>query len=239
MPLAITNLTAGNDTTNNPATTASISPTSGAIVYLTVGYAGDASTHPNDDIAPSGVMATWEEIGRIGSAGEGRRGIMVFRGSGAITPGTISITVSPSAGNWAETFWSIAEVTGYNAGDPDDAPVGAEAASGTSGAITDVGTIDAGDAVIAAFAHEESESLTITGFTSLSAQTGGTDLRTLHVGYSMSDETPEATWATNAAWQGIAWIVNVDPGGGAAVVDQTHTLVRPFPFHPSGPRGRM
>jgi hypothetical protein len=237
MALAITNLTAGNDTTNNPATTASISPTSGAIVYLTVGYATTDGMHPNDEITPVGVMATWEEIGRI--SGEGRRGIMVFRGSGAITPGTISITVSPE-GNWAETFWSVEEVAGYNAGDPDDAPVGAAAASGTSGAIADVGTIDAGDAVIAAFGHEESESLTITGFTTLSAQTGGTDLRTLHVGYSASDETPEATWATNASWEGIAWIVNVDPGGGSAAGSgPKHTLVRPFPFHPSGPRGRM
>lgn len=212
--LSITKLTDGQDTASNPATTASVSPAASSMVYLCIGYAvaGGGTATGSDTATVSGLGLTWTLV-ENGTDGTGRRGTLLYRGTGTASSGTISITLSTGSGTWTETFWSVLQVTGHNSGDPDDAPVSAANWSGgvTSGATGDVGTIDAGDAVIAFFIHETSEAVDITGFTELTDIFGGTDVRSLTAAYSTSDDTPAATWSTSSGWEGMGWVVNKAP----------------------------
>lgn len=224
--LAISSLASGSNTSSNPASTASVNPTSGSVTYLFVGYAveGGGTTVTGNSVTPSGARGTWTTIAHVEAqttSGLNRRGLFLVRGTGSVTNEAISITVNITGpGNvWTETMWSVIEVTGQDA-TPDDTPVKNGAVSGTTSSTADVGTVDAGDAVIFGVIHETNEAVSATGWTSLAEITGGTDIRTLHTYYddSSPDETPNATWASSGTWGSIAFVVNAAAGGGGSAV---------------------
>src|SRR5687768_8851074 len=113
MAIAWNELTQGADTTNNPATTASITPTSGAVVYagVLVAVAGGGGTGAADSLAISGCGLTWVEVAELQYGG--RRAVYVWKGTGTPSAGALTITFTSGTGStWTETMWSIDEVTG-------------------------------------------------------------------------------------------------------------------------------
>lgn len=217
MALSISLLTSGIDTTNNPASTASVNPTSGSVTYLFVAYAvaGGGNGNDGDSITPSGARGTWTEMTQVWNPSS-RRGMFLFRGTGTVTNEAISLSVSAAGGTWTETAWNVIEVTGQDA-TPDDAVVIADSLGSTQASTADVGTVDTGDAVLFGVWHETDEAVTATGFTGLGAVTGGSDVRTLHTFYddTTPDETPQTDTFTSSSWGMVAFVVNVGAGGGS------------------------
>lgn len=221
MALSISSLAAGRDTTNNPATTASVNPTAGSLTLLFVGVAvaGGGTVLNTDTVTPSGARGTWSAaLVAVNDTqdGSGRRGLFLFAGTGSVTNEAITLTSTNVDGTWTETNWSVIQVTGQDTGTPYDAAVKAAGSSGTTSTLADVGTPGAGDAVVFGVFHETDEAVTATGWSSLGSVTGGSDIRTLHTFYddSSPDETPNATWASSSQWGTVGLIVNVAAGGG-------------------------
>jgi hypothetical protein len=217
MAIAWTELTQGSDTTNNPATTASVSPTSGAVVYAAVLVAaeGGGSMVAGDSLAVSGAGLTWA---LVGSQVYNRRKVFVMCGTGTPSAGALTLTYTPSGANvFAEFMWSVDEATGVDTGDPDDAAVTASTAAATALATGDVGTPGTDDHIYAAFGIEGAAvSALIDDGTALTNLGGGTDCRTLVVFYDAnhSDETPSITWTGTNSAGGVGFIVNAAAGGG-------------------------
>lgn len=173
-------------------------------------------------VAQTSAPGTWGSVGVTGGTwtqlsvrhdSGNRRGIFLLRATDA--SGVQTITYTEDSGTWTESAWCIFEATGHDATTPNDTPVTAgSATSVTSLATASVGTPGTGDRVVGTFWHENDEAVTFTGFTSLAALTGLTDIRTLNVGYDAADpqdDTPEASWSTGSSAGGIGWIINVAP----------------------------
>jgi hypothetical protein len=222
MALAVARLTSGSQTTSNPSTTASINPTSGSLTLAWLAYAveGGGTSSNTDTITPSGARGTWTQL-RIAASSEfsnmGRRGIVLWAGTGSVTNEAVTITATCGSGTWTETAWVFDEWTGQDTGTPYDTAQ-ANGDSSTSGEITsDLGTPGTGDRVTAAWFSETDETISATGLTATGSQlTGCSDVRTMHVFYDASDpqdETPAASWTTSGTWGAIGLIINAAAGG--------------------------
>jgi hypothetical protein len=222
--IAWNHLTDGQDTTNNPATTANISPTANAQVYVAVVFAQTTGTDLSGaTVDITGCSITFSAVAGADATFGSRRRMLIFRGSSA-SPGSgcaLTITVTVGGGTWTETMWAVDEATGVNGSDPDDAPVaeGESGAGGTNDALADVGTPDAGDSIYTLFANTGAASNPTLGaeFTQLSIEQGGSDVRAIVTGHDTTatlDETPDASWTGTENFGGIGFIVNTD--GGAA-----------------------
>lgn len=222
MALSITNLTSGRDTTNNPASTASVNPASGSRTYLWIGYAveGGQPTHSGDTFSISGSRGTWTQLAHEYSSGaDSRRAVALYVGTGSVANEAISITVTPQVGTWTETAWVVDEVTGFDTGDPDDAPVTTEG-TGSTLQLPDVGTPGTGDRVYIGCTHEVDEAISVSGFTQTAQVTGGSDVRRFAVFYDASDpqdETPTFSTSTAGQKHAIGLILNVGAAGSSSV----------------------
>lgn len=223
MALAVSTLTSGSDTTNNPCSTASVNPTSGSLTLIWIGYAvvGGGTTTSTDTVVPSGARGTWTLLDDVSDNTHttGRRGMRLYAGTGTVTNEAISITATCGAGTWTETVWIVDEWTGVDGTTPYDASVSTGSGSGTTGTISDVGTPDTGDRITSGWFHETTQALTATGLTALGSVTSTSDLSQLKSYYDASDpqdETPEVTWSSSCAWGGIGLIINAAAGGGAS-----------------------
>jgi hypothetical protein len=118
-------------------------------------------------------------------------------------------------------MWSVHEFTNVDTGTPFGTPALTETDSGVTSATTTIGeTPDAGDWVLAVFGAENSSAgLSANGEldnvpTNLG---GGTDVRTIFVGYDTSPDSSPAPGVTTASSQtigGIGVIINKVAGGG-------------------------
>src|SRR5687768_8782818 len=90
-----------NRTTGNAYTTASISPTSGALVL-----AGVVTTGNNDDPTLTGAGLTWAKLFEIpyDTAGTPTDRLCVFQGTGTPSAGAITITIGA---NHTNCVWSF------------------------------------------------------------------------------------------------------------------------------------
>ena len=218
MPLSTpAGLTSGSDTSGAAAASASISPTSGGVVYVAVSYAVNAGAAP-DTGSVSGNSLTWTQVAT--QTHGTRRRTYVFRGTGTATAGSVTMSYDPLGATWQETKWSIFEITGQNTTTPNDAAQVASTAAATALACPGVGTPDAGDLIIGAFAIE-SDNVTPAaddGTTIHEVDEGASSqVRTLYTFYDAdaSDETPSITWSGTNSAAGIGFIVNVAAAGGA------------------------
>lgn len=218
-----TELTQGADTTNNPATTASITPSSGSVVYVGAALAvigGDAPV-AGDIFACSGCGLTWTLVKRqtLGT----RREAVVFRGTGTPSTGTLTLTYTPtSAQTFTEWMWSVDEVAGADSGTPNDAAVSSAIAGNTALNLVDVGTPGADDHIYSFFVVTgAAASVVIPDGTALTNLGGGSDCRTVVAFYDAdhSDETPGITWTGTEDAGGISFIVNAAAGGGGATTE--------------------
>lgn len=219
MAIAFAELTQGSDTTNNPSTTASITPTNGAIVLAAVIIAQtDGNGLSASSLTISGCGLTWTQItSLIYGSDSGRRRIFLFKGTGTPSTGALTITHT-TGGTWTETLWSIDEATGVDAVTPFGTAYTNRSVTGTTASVTVSDTPDAGDFVYSCIGEESDITVTPeSGFTTLSNVTGGSDGRVLIAMYDGTptiDTTPSATWTGNNNWGIIGIVVNVDAGGG-------------------------
>jgi hypothetical protein len=217
--LTVTHLTTACSSSGNPTSTAAINPTAGSLtlLYGGVSVTGDL-VNDTQTMTPSGARGTWSsqlEMVNDNENGTGRRGLYLFAGTGSVANEAVSITSGNMAGAWEGHCWSAIEIAGFDTGTPYDAAVKA-GGSGTVATCPDVGTADAGDAVIFGVFTENGASVTATGFTGLGAVTNGAGLRDLHTFYddSSPDETPQTDAFSSAVWGIIC--VNVNVGAGSA-----------------------
>lgn len=229
--ISLTNKENNVSTSFPTTTTGSLSWTAGARGIASVVLAcpgGGTTLSGHVDVA--GGSETWNEIG-FTSYGS-RRGVYVFLSDSVPTNGTLSITYDNGpgtdcngAGTPLEIQYSIDQMTGFDTGNPDDPATTASGASGTSLNIADVGTIDTGDVVYAAFGMENANDgiAPATGSTEHVKREGGGNVRSLLVAYSTTDDTPGATWNSTGSAGGVAFIINV---GEEAPVDSTNPNVQ-------------
>lgn len=229
MAVSITNLTSGSDTTNNPSTTASISPASGGVVLATVvaAWTGDATDRT---LSISGCGLTWTEVGRRAHAT--RRTLFLMKGTGTPSSGTLSITAGQGVGTWTENMWVIDQVTGQDG----TTPLGAFYSNDTSGdpgqsnTVEDVTISDtpaAGDYVYAALALETSQTVTLGSELSdaVGSSLGGTDSRAIHTAIDSSPDStpfPSWTWSTSCGAAAFGIVVKAASGGSIAPLAMRH-----------------
>lgn len=218
MALSITNLTSGSDTTNNPSTTASISPANGSFLLVAVGRAN--STGTSYTVTVSGCGLTWTRIDNqlLESAGVQRRELQVWLGTG--TPSSGSLTITSGGGeNWTEHVWCVDQVSGADGVTPTGTSYSSYVDGSTSLTVTVSETPDAGDFVYAAWGLSLASpgSLSYAELdTTLATVTGGSDFRSLSVTYNSapdSNPAPQIT-ASSQGIAGISFIINAAAGAG-------------------------
>lgn len=224
MAIAITGLTSGLDTTTHPTVTASISPTSGAVVYVfvAIAVAGGGTVGSGDSLSVSGAGLTWNTLGNAGQNGDNRRKLFVVRGTGTPSAGALTITfTSGSGGTWTETGWSVVEATGLDGTTPNGTVYTATTGGATALSVTVSETPDAGDFVLAGFTIESNDTTPTRNSeldTTIHSINGGSDIRAVFTAYdSAPDSTPVPgiTWTGTNSATALAFIVNAGAGGGA------------------------
>lgn len=226
MALSIAELTSGSGT-SNPATTASISPTSGRqwLASVAVSVVGGYQTTSSDTVAITGAGLTWTAVGQVKVFGA-RRGLYVLKGTGTPSSGALTITFTPGAGATFESFkWGIVEIT-----DTDATPYGTaytNSGSGTAASVTVSDTPDAGDFVFFVHAQEDNntDSLNSELDTSLIRVGNTTGARRFGISYDTSPDStpvPGVTWTGSCSWAAIGFIINA--GSSAATVSPNDML---------------
>ena len=213
--ITLTNKT--NDvSTSDPTTTASITWTAGArgIASVAMACSGVDIEPGSGNVTITGGGVTWNQLDYI--AWGGRRGLYVFLSDGTPTNATLSIDYTNVncllTGSFQEFQYSVDEITGFNTSDVDD-PTTSIAEAAVASNLPDVGTIDSGDLVYAAFGMENANDnlQAAAGSTEHVKREGGGNVRSLLVEYSITDDTPGATWDTNGFVGAIGFIINMEP----------------------------
>lgn len=156
MAISISNLTNGAST-SRPASTASVSPSSGSGVLLAVGMAL-ASGYPTDALAVSGCGLTWTKLGT--QTWTARRRLWIYVGTGTVTSGSISITHDNA---YQVVGWIVDEVTGLDHTTPQIGTAGSWGDNNSNGFVTSAadatGTVAAGDATYSALQLEQIQTI--------------------------------------------------------------------------------
>jgi hypothetical protein len=225
MAISFTQLTEGYST-NNPATTASISPTANRQVFVAVGTSlNGAETVESDTLSVSGCNLTWTQVGANKTWGF-RRGIYVWRGVGASpSSGVLTITYTPTNGYYEQMKWSVDEAASVDATTPTGAPFYNESIdeNATSLSVTISETPGTDDIVYAVFGIENNTTPSLNSeldntLTNFGDSTG---TRRFVVAYdSAPDSTPVPglTWSTPSYTGGIAFIINAAAGGSQSII---------------------
>lgn len=226
MALAFATLDGGTEDTSGDGTmdSVSISPTSGGMVLVTVVTTTISAYVSNPTHGVSGLSGTWTNVGEIGYAS--RRFISLWKGIGCT--GTGSLTITSTGGTTLQDLaYVIDEATGQNAATPNDAAV-ADFGVDTL-ALSDVGTVDAGDAVYTVGGHENGfnnfREETYTALATLGSLTNVRQIRTYY-----DDTTPDETpsWTSDGGSNGIgaiAMVINVGAAGTYLMAARRHTFV--------------
>lgn len=168
--IAVTHLTAGIST-SDPATTAVVSPTSGATLILAVTAAN--STGPAaDSISVTGLGGTWTQLATYPWASRRRTWLFEchnWTGSGALS-------INPGISAFQEIGWVLDQAVGLDPAGPVQAVVadGGGDNSSTSRTLTSGGTAGTGDATYSALSLESNTDMTPeAGWTALGQTTTG------------------------------------------------------------------
>jgi len=221
MSISITNLTSG-DGGASPNTTASISPTNGAVVFAWVVWAVNTSHSVVSDSA-SGCGLTWTKVSDF--IWGVRRRAFLYVGTGTPSSGQLTFSFVPSGGTVQDCLWIVDEATGLDATTPYGNVYDAAHATDTNVSISIAESPNAGDFVWSAMACETlSSTISINSeLTNLTATVEtGDNVRNIGAGYDSSpDSTPTPSFDyTPAGYSGIvALILNV-ASAPAVAVDQ-------------------
>jgi hypothetical protein len=215
--LGFTSLDSGEETASDGTiVTSSESPPDNAVLLLTV-VATTASSWGGSPptVSPSGLGGTWTQLDSV-IYGD-RRSIQLYRGTKATSwgTGTITVTVSGGGGSLQDVAWALDQVTGQDTTTPNDT---ASAETGTDNlTMTDVFTVDAGDAIYAVGGHEDGlNNFALTGYTPITTLQSLSNVRQIRSYFddTSPDETPN--WTSDGGGNtigAIACVINV----GAAV----------------------
>lgn len=216
MALAFTSLDSAEETsTDGTMTSASLSPTSGAVLFVTI-VGTNASANFAQDGSVSGLGGTWTKAADSVVYGI-RRVAQVFIGTKATAWGTGTLTINaPGTQSNQDMAYTIDEATGQDSTTPTNTAV---SGSGTDNlTLGDVGTVDSGDAVYVAGAHENgANNFACTGYTGITTLGSLSNVRQIRTFYddTSPDTTPNLT--SDGGGQRIgafAFVVNVAAGGG-------------------------
>lgn len=203
MALAVAALTSGEDTDGGTsATTASISPSSNALVICdVVNIDSDFSASVTPTVSGNGL--TWVEIANMTPVG-GIIRFTRFRAMGA-SPSSGSVTISCSV-NQTLISYSIYEITGVDTSGANGSGAVVQTvtnnATGTSLTVTLSAFGSAGNMAIGAFCYggDASDFTVGSGFTQIHETPTGT----LFTEYKLNDTTVDATNSTSQELSGIA-----------------------------------
>lgn len=214
MAVAINNL-ANDIDTSRPYSTESLSWTAGSrgIVFIASAVEG-GGTITNHSV--SGGDVTWTEIVFIVYGA--RRGLSVFVSDDTPANGVLTFDTDWSgAVAFQEAQWSVSELTGFDSAQWPSTGTEAAVTSGTTINAPDVGTIDTGDMVVFGVGFEgATDDLAVAaGSSQHILRQSGSNVRSLLVGTSTTDDTPGATFTTSGNSAGIvAVLIKADAGGG-------------------------
>lgn len=204
----------GLDNTNravgNSYTTASISPTNGALVLAVISTVGNNSA---GSPALSGAGLTWTEVTHVsydtGASPTDR--ITVFRGTGTPSAGAVSIA---GAGNHTSCQWSIFELTGQHATTPiPQSPVNTGDA-GTAISVSMGAFGSANNWTVLVVGRDQGGTTTWDSLTDIGTQQTGENT-VLNVAYvAGNDSTPSGTASVARDWGAIALEIAEASGGG-------------------------
>lgn len=231
MAISATSLTSGTDNaTTTSFATASVSPTSGRMVYIGIGTIQQGGLEA-DAAAPSGLSGnglTWTKVHEEVSTVTGVASSVWRAKADSPSSGAITITF---AANKAFAAWSVIEVDGADTSGANGAnsvvqSAGAQADSGsaTSAPVTLSTFADAGNGAVGFFFH-----VGIGSTPTATADTGWTELNEATnfeaVGYgsqsqwrSDNDTTVGPSWSVGGYSRGIALEIKAAP----PTLDQTH-----------------
>lgn len=198
-PIVVSNLDVGIGT-GDPQSTNIITPTAGAVLYLTIGISY-ASEFPPDALTVSGVC-TWTKLGTTNYAA--RRTIWLYRGTSC--SGTNSVAIEQTgAGTVQEVGWVIDQATGLDPTTPDSGlTVDTAGGSGvTSRTVTVGGTPGAGDATYASQVLESNINMNVeAGWAALGqTTTGSLGVRRIESGWDDAAD-PSMAWTWDGSSQG-------------------------------------
>jgi len=198
--IVIAHLTA-NTGTSDPVSTASISPTSGAFLLVTIGLSFSSGL-PEDNLTPSGLGGSGTKLG-TGQYGLRRRG-WLYRVTGVSGSGTLSFDYT-GAGTPQEWAWNVAEVTGHDPTTPTEGFNVANADASTSQTVTSGGTAQAGDATYSSLCLESNIDASVeAGWAPLGqTTTGSTGVRRVESAWDADADLSHA-WTWDGSSQGNA-----------------------------------
>lgn len=205
MALACTNLTNGSSITDGTSyATASVTPTSNALVLLSVTLRRSAGTPTTPTV--SGCGLTWVEVVSQASSGGANRKISIFRAMGSSpSSGAITITCSETQ---TEASWSVDQFTGTDTSGTNGSGAIVQSGSSNDGGVAATSctlTLSAfGSTANMAYGAKTTTANVATtpgsGFTELSdVQTSesGTGFQTQ---YKVNDNTIDWSWTGSNSW---------------------------------------
>lgn len=200
MAISVTNLTAGIGT-SDPQSTASVAPTSGAVLILTVTVSASTAGGVEDALAVSGLSGTWTQ--RSTYAWASRRRTWLFTCANWTGSGTISL--NPTVTDFQEIGWVLDQATGLDATTPFGTFVSGGGGTGTSTTrtLTASGVPDTGDATYSSLSLESNVNMNPeAGWTALGqTTTGSLGVRRVESAWDADADTT-CTWSWNGTGQG-------------------------------------
>lgn len=218
MAITVTSLTTLNSSTDtDPYTTASVTPTAGAVVF--VGIANAKGTTPETPtVGNAWGITAWTQIGPSGTYNSNQRRLTAYWGyASSYSAGTCTVSFGATQIGCQASF---VQVTGLDTSTPvvtGNVDVDTGTATGTT-ALNLSALTKTTNGILVFKGHNASEGSTITGYTEihdlsapgsptmgfLSAYLLGTD-----------DASVDITWATSTAFRAIAFEMNAMDEGAA------------------------
>ncbi|MDQ5970980.1 MAG: hypothetical protein QG603_757 [Patescibacteria group bacterium] len=210
VPINIANLTS-NIGTSDPQDTASVTATTGRVLYMTVGMSF-GSGFPDDSLTISGLGATWTKISTNTYAS--RRRVWLFKGVGASGNGAVTIDYTGS-GTPQEVGWVLDEATGLDLATPNDSVV-TTATDGVSSVTVSTGeTPGACDVTYSSLILESQIATNVEAGWSALGQTSSGSLGVRKVASAWDDGADQShTWSWTGS-EGVASFITILNGTSA------------------------
>ncbi|MFA6467014.1 MAG: MopE-related protein, partial [Patescibacteria group bacterium] len=223
-PITITNLTS-NIGTSNPQTTASVTATTGSVMYLTVGLSFMPVSFPTDSISISGLGATWDKVA-TNTFGYRRR-VWLFKGVGGSGTGPVTINYTgANASSFQEIGWVLDRATGLDLTTPNDNVVTTETTgvSPNSLAISTNGTPGTCDVTYSSLVLENQQTTNVeSGWSSLGQTSSGSlGVRKVASAWDDASDTSHTwTWSSGSYASAFVTILNNGSSVQPPASDQT------------------
>ena len=207
MPLAVTGLTSGTDAANlSTYTTASVTPSSNALVLLAVHTRRSAAGTPATPTA-TGNGLTWVAVANM-TNGTNRK-ITILRALGA-SPSAGAITIDFAGDTQTQCSWSVIEITGVDtsgtngSGAVVQAPAGTTG-TGTSSSITLAAFGSANNMAYGFMCVQTTGAITAgTGFTEVHEVSQAEVASNIQTEYKLNETAVTTSWTSSFTWSALA-----------------------------------